>query len=83
MTILLAEQNAAMALGVADRAYVLESGHISLEGEAAAAELRRAPALSGRLARRSFLHLAALSGDKPAVDVLQTRFDGTGNLVYL
>jgi branched-chain amino acid transport system ATP-binding protein len=35
MTILLAEQNAAMALGVADRAYVLESGRISLEGEAA------------------------------------------------
>lgn len=36
MTILLAEQNAAMALSVADRAYVLESGRISLEGEAAA-----------------------------------------------
>ena len=35
MTILLAEQNAAMALGVADRAYVIESGRISLEGEAA------------------------------------------------
>ena len=45
MTILLAEQNAAMALGVADRAYVLESGRISLEGEAAAlketAEIRQ------------------------------------------
>ena len=35
MTILLAEQNAAMALGVADHAYVLESGRISLAGEAA------------------------------------------------
>jgi branched-chain amino acid transport system ATP-binding protein len=45
VTILLAEQNAAMALGVADRAYVLESGRISLEGKAAAlketAEIRR------------------------------------------
>jgi branched-chain amino acid transport system ATP-binding protein len=35
MTILLAEQNAAMALAVADRAYVLESGRISLAGAAA------------------------------------------------
>jgi branched-chain amino acid transport system ATP-binding protein len=45
MTILLAEQNAAMALSVAERAYVLESGRISLEGKAAAlketAEVRR------------------------------------------
>ena len=35
MTILLAEQNAAMALEVADRAYVLDSGRISLSGMAA------------------------------------------------
>ncbi len=35
MAVLLAEQNAAMALGVADRAYVIESGRISLQGEAA------------------------------------------------
>jgi branched-chain amino acid transport system ATP-binding protein len=45
ITILLAEQNAAMALAVADRAYVLESGRISLEGKAEAlketAEVRR------------------------------------------
>jgi branched-chain amino acid transport system ATP-binding protein len=34
-TILLVEQNAAMALGVAHRAYVLEAGRIALEGEAA------------------------------------------------
>jgi branched-chain amino acid transport system ATP-binding protein len=34
MTILLAEQNAAMALTCANRAYVLESGRISLEGTA-------------------------------------------------
>jgi len=33
MTLLLAEQNAAMALSVSDRAYVLESGSISLAGE--------------------------------------------------
>jgi len=45
MTILLAEQNAAIALGIADRAYVLESGRISLHGQAAVlketAEVRR------------------------------------------
>jgi branched-chain amino acid transport system ATP-binding protein len=45
MAILLAEQNAAMALGIADRAYVLESGRISLTGAAAmlkgTAEVRR------------------------------------------
>jgi branched-chain amino acid transport system ATP-binding protein len=45
MSILLVEQNAAMALGVADRAYVLESGRISVHGEAAVlkgtAEVRR------------------------------------------
>ncbi len=35
MTILLAEQNAAMALGIADRAYVLETGRVSLEGTGA------------------------------------------------
>jgi branched-chain amino acid transport system ATP-binding protein len=36
ITILLAEQNAAMALHCAHRAYVLDSGRIVLEGEAAA-----------------------------------------------
>jgi branched-chain amino acid transport system ATP-binding protein len=35
LTIVLVEQNAAMALQLADRAYVLESGHVSLEGRAA------------------------------------------------
>ncbi len=34
-TILLVEQNAQMALSVADRAYVLETGNISMEGAAA------------------------------------------------
>jgi branched-chain amino acid transport system ATP-binding protein len=32
MTILLVEQNAPMALGIADHGYVLESGHIVLDG---------------------------------------------------
>lgn len=36
ITILLVEQNAKMALAVSDRAYVLETGSISMEGEAAA-----------------------------------------------
>ena len=34
-TILLVEQNAQMALSVADRAYVLETGHITLSGTGA------------------------------------------------
>lgn len=33
-TVLLVEQNAAMALSVADRAYVIETGNIALEGKA-------------------------------------------------
>ena len=36
MTILIAEQNAAMALAVADRAYVLDDGRVTLEGTGAA-----------------------------------------------
>jgi branched-chain amino acid transport system ATP-binding protein len=34
-TILLVEQNAQMALSVADRAYVLETGHVAMSGKAA------------------------------------------------
>ncbi len=34
ITILLVEQNARMALSIADRAYVLETGHIAMEGDA-------------------------------------------------
>ncbi|MDE6686987.1 MAG: ABC transporter ATP-binding protein [Lachnospiraceae bacterium] len=35
ITILLVEQNAKMALGIADRAYVLETGNITMSGKAA------------------------------------------------
>ena len=34
MSILLVEQNAAMALSIANRAYVLETGTVALEGQA-------------------------------------------------
>lgn len=40
-TILLVEQNASMALAIADRAYVLETGQITLEGNAS--DLREDP----------------------------------------
>ena len=40
-TILLVEQNASMALAIADRAYVLETGEITLEGNAS--DLREDP----------------------------------------
>jgi branched-chain amino acid transport system ATP-binding protein len=33
-TILLVEQNASMALSIADRAYVLETGRVSMSGDA-------------------------------------------------
>lgn len=41
MTMLLAEQNAHLSLSIAHRAYVLETGRVALEGDAA--ELRRDP----------------------------------------
>ena len=41
ITILLVEQNAKMALAISDRAYVLETGNISIEGNAA--DLLNAP----------------------------------------
>lgn len=34
MTILLIEQNANMALAISDRAYVLETGRVSMSGDA-------------------------------------------------
>jgi branched-chain amino acid transport system ATP-binding protein len=48
LAVLVVEQNAALALDVASRAYVLEAGRVALEG--AAAELRRDEAV-----RRSYL----------------------------
>jgi branched-chain amino acid transport system ATP-binding protein len=36
MTIVVAEQNAAMALSIAHRGYVLETGEVSITGEAKA-----------------------------------------------
>jgi branched-chain amino acid transport system ATP-binding protein len=51
MTLLLAEQNATMALACANRAYVLESGRISLEGNAE--ELQQSEAV-----RRLYLGVA-------------------------
>ena len=50
LTILLVEQNVAQTLRVAQRAYVLESGHIVLEG--AAAELLADPSM-----KRAYLGL--------------------------
>jgi branched-chain amino acid transport system ATP-binding protein len=41
--LLLVEQNARMALEVADRAYVMETGHVTLEGPAS--ELAANPAV--------------------------------------
>ena len=49
-TILLVEQNAQMALGVADRAYVMETGQITLSGsgrELAASEAIKKAYLGG------------------------------------
>ncbi|HNQ89083.1 MAG TPA: ABC transporter ATP-binding protein [Verrucomicrobiota bacterium] len=48
VTVFLVEQNATAALGVADRAYVMETGEIILEGETA--DLRRNPEV-----RRAYL----------------------------
>ena len=49
-TVLVVEQNARAALGIADRGYVLENGRITVEGEAAAllAQSGRAGCLSWR-----------------------------------
>ena len=54
MTILVVEQNARAALELADRAYVIEAGHVVLEGKAAelSADERVQPAYLGRRGRR-------------------------------
>ena len=53
-TVLLVEQNANMALSIADRAYVLETGRVVLSGTAAelAASEAVQQSLFGRLMRR-------------------------------
>lgn len=58
LTILLVEQNAAMTLRLADRAYVLERGRVSLEGPAA--ELASDPRI-----RQAYLGLDAAPGHRP------------------
>jgi branched-chain amino acid transport system ATP-binding protein len=57
LTMLIVEQNTAMALSVASRAYVLEHGHIVLQGPAAelSAELLPGPALGQVIAQRASL----------------------------
>ena len=81
LSVLLVEQNAVMALEVADHGYVMENGRIVLEGNVAGAarQLRHPRVLSrpqrGRLAqvlpRREALQapqaLAVLSGDAPRI----------------
>ena len=71
MTILLIEQNAKLALEVSDRGYVMESGEITLAGEATA--LLHDPEGARRVSRRSGVsrrrHLAAGSAF-PATPVL-------------
>jgi branched-chain amino acid transport system ATP-binding protein len=52
VAMLLVEQNTAMALDIASRAYILEEGRIAAEGEAA--DLARRPEI-----RRAYLGLAA------------------------
>ncbi|MFQ5341238.1 MAG: ABC transporter ATP-binding protein [Anaerolineae bacterium] len=56
-TVLLVEQNARMALDVADRAYVLETGRVTLEGPAA--ELRTDPEVE-----RAYLGIERRNGGK-------------------
>ena len=62
LTVLLVEQNAIATLGIADRAYVIETGEIILEGQPA--DLRRNPEV-----KRAYLGKAATGADalEPAV----------------
>jgi ABC-type branched-subunit amino acid transport system ATPase component len=59
VSVVLVEQNAAMALAVAQRAYVLEVGRITLSGEVA--ELRRSEEV-----RERYLGIAAKTAEGPA-----------------
>ena len=68
MTILVVEQNARAALDLADRAYVMESGRIVLEGsaEALAADQRVQAAYLGRANGRAGTHSREGVLDRPA-----------------
>ena len=65
-TILLVEQNAALALAIADHAYVMETGRIALEGPAA--ELRQNPEI-----RESYLGLNDAGARRSYRDVKRNR----------
>jgi branched-chain amino acid transport system ATP-binding protein len=60
MTILLVEQNAHMALSVADRGYVLETGHLIVEGS------------PDQLLDNEEVRAAYLGGTQPVEPVLST-----------
>ena len=63
VTVLMVEQNAALALRMADRAYVMESGRIALEGPARPSrQRRRPPRVLGRLAPAALRGLSRPSG---------------------
>jgi branched-chain amino acid transport system ATP-binding protein len=66
LTILLAEQNARAALGIADRGYVLESGRIVLSGDAP--DLLRSPEITER-----YLGGRAVQSDATQADGLARR----------
>ncbi len=77
VTVLLVEQNAAMALSVAERAVVLEVGEVALEG--AAADLAESEAVRERYlgtAKRTSQAPVASDADELVVDSLSVRFGG-------
>ena len=77
VTVVLVEQNAAMALAVAERAVVLEVGEVALEG--AAEELAESEAVRERYlgtAKRSAQAPVESDADELVVDGLSVRFGG-------
>ena len=80
MTVVLVEQNAAMALAVADRAVVLEVGEVALEGaadELAESEAVRERYLGDRQAVTAQAPVASRAAARPlVVDGLTVRFGG-------
>jgi branched-chain amino acid transport system ATP-binding protein len=81
VTVVLVEQNAAMALSVAERAVVLEVGEVALEG--AASELAESEAVRERYlgtATRSAPGRVESDADELVVDGLSVRFGGISAL---